>query len=417
MTRRTFSWTFAVVALNAVACDRCSDHPAATDAASAAPVEAAVATTSAAGTASTPASVASGTSGTAVVAAPLGDAGAACPIVFGPKQLPFTGTASITPAEDGVDIVFLVAGAPKVVHEATPKVTKEPARELALPGTPMADPGPGCAAAGTHAFCMDRDGAIQRTPLSGGERVTVGRAKPGTRLGAASAGGETIVAFLAERKTSEGLTTEAWIVGNGTPLTRISEDGAGATFVAGAPAAADKIVALYIDGRRGMTPIHGVALSARGGKIKRDKDDVLFVAAGAETYTAGALATSADGHASALVPIAHDVGFGLLATRFGVVADEHWSDYPNGLDPAPIAATALGPGDPFALRVRPAEARFGAPRLLELGRVTAAGFAALGSIPTHDSPRDVAVTTDPGDALAVVFTDATGTWLERLRCP
>jgi hypothetical protein len=264
---------------------------------------------------------------------------------------------------------------------------------------------------------MNPDGAIVRTPLAGGDPSNVGKGKPGTRLAAAAAGGETLVAFLAERKTSEGLTSEAWIVGTTTPLTRISDDGAGATFVTLAPEGRDALVALYVDGRRGMAPIHGVRLSVHGGRATRDGDDVLFVAGGAETYTGGALATSSDGRAFGLVPIAHDVGFGLLVTRFGVASDEHWSDYANGLDPAPIAATTLGAGDPWAVRVKPAAAKFGSPRVLELGRVTNAGFVPTGVVASHGDPRAVALAFDPGGALALAFTDAAGTWLERLRCP
>lgn len=410
-------WVLVALFLVATAaCDKCGDKPTgAPDAGASAPDAVASVVPSATVTATAPSATAVVDGASSAVAAPMGDGGGPCPVLAGPIQLPHTGSAAITPNGDGVDVVFLVGGAPKVIHQATPKTEPAAAKEVPITGA-TASTDPGCAAAGTVAFCMDRDGTIQRTPLAGGAATQVGKAKPGTRLAASSLGGETVVAFLAERKTSEGVTTEAWIVGTSTPLTRISDDGAGATFVTLAPTGPDKMVALYIDGRRGMAPIHGVGLSLRGGKIERDKDDVLFVAGGAETYTAGAVATSADGRALALVPIAHDVGFGLLVTRFGVASDEHWSDYANGLDPAPIAATTLATGDPWALRVKPAEARFGAPRVLELGRVTNAGFVATGVVPTHGSARDVAMTTDPGGALAVVFTDASGTWFERLRC-
>ncbi len=405
-----------IVAFTA-ACDKCGDKPVVSpDAGVSAPDAVASAVPSATVTATARSATATVSGASSATALPTGDGGGPCPVLAGPIQLPHTGSAAITANGDGVDVVFLVGGAPKVVHQPTPKSALAPAKEAPFAGATSATD-PGCAAAGTFAFCMDRDGAIQRTPLAGGAATNVGKAKPGTRLAAASLGGETVVAFLAERKTSEGVTTEAWIVGASTPLIRISDDGAGATFVTLAVAGTDKMVALYIDGRRGMAPIHGVGLSLRGGKIERDKDDVLFVAGGAETYTGGALATSTDGRALALVPIAHDVGFGLLVTRFGVASDEHWSDYANGLDPAPVAATTLATGDPWALRVKPAEARFGAPRVLELGRVTNAGFVATGLIPTHGSARDVAVTNDPGGALSVVFTDASGTWFERLRCP
>ena len=357
-------------------------------------------------------SASTATAPTASAPPPLpSDAGAPCPVLSGPSQLPFTGPVALVARGDGVDLVFAADGGPKLLHSdlgaAPPPLPPSGAAKAQTPG---------CAAAGMFAFCMNASGAITRHGLGGAIDLPVGKGKPGSRLGAVAVGAETAVAFLAERTTSEGLTSEAWLVGQSTPLTRISDDGAGATFVTLASTGPDSMVALYIDGRRGMAPIHGVRFSLRGGKLVRDKDDVLYVAGGAETWTGGAIATSSS-DAFALVPIAHDVGFGLLVSRFGATGDEHWSDYDNGLDPAPIAATALGPGDPWAIRVRPDGKKPFAPRVAELGRVTAAGFVPSGILPTHGDPSSVAIARDPGHALVVAFTDATGTWLERLRCP
>jgi hypothetical protein len=94
-----------------------------------------------------------------------------------------------------------------------------------------------------------------------------------------------------------------------------------------------------------------------------------------------------------------------------------WSEYPNGMPRAPIAATR-GAAKMTVARIRPGAATTGAPRVLEIGRVDERGtFAALGLVETRGEPTDVAVRDAGSGAFWILYGDAEGSWLERRRCP
>jgi len=105
-----------------------------------------------------------------------------------------------------------------------------------------------------------------------------------------------------------------------------------------------------------------------------------------------------------------------LDPSFKEGAPEIWSAYPNGLDPAPIAATRMGK-ERFVARVRPEGRQARAPRVLELGSLEADGtFVSLGFVPTRGSPTYVAIAGDKG-ALWLSWVDDAGAWIERRACP
>ena len=95
-----------------------------------------------------------------------------------------------------------------------------------------------------------------------------------------------------------------------------------------------------------------------------------------------------------------------------------WSDYPNGLDPAPIAATTDASTVTVA-RVRPSAPKFGSPRVLELGAIdpTSSAFQPFGVVPTQGSPIDVAIASDGAAGVVIAYTDSGGGWSERLSVP
>jgi hypothetical protein len=94
-----------------------------------------------------------------------------------------------------------------------------------------------------------------------------------------------------------------------------------------------------------------------------------------------------------------------------------WSMYPNGLDPAPVAATVGAPAIRVA-RVRPVDARPEAARGVELGKLDEGGaFTPYGMISTAGRASDLAVASDPVGSLWVYYTDSAGSWLERRVCP
>jgi hypothetical protein len=230
-----------------------------------------------------------------------------------------------------------------------------------------------------------------------------------------------IGAYLASKKTSEGWVSEAWAAVDEQPPVRISEAGSGATAVDLAPRGTS-VVAMMLDARAALTAMHARVLTFAD-KLVVGTDAVVFVGGPPERRTASTIATPKEsGTAFALLPIAKDVSiFGMAAVRVDdppqVDSPVAWSTYPNGLDPAPIAATQ-GHSPMRVARVRPLAADASSPKVLELGKLDdRGGFEAQGIIATHGAPSDVAVEVDAHGALWIAYTDSDGTWLERRQCP
>jgi hypothetical protein len=205
-------------------------------------------------------------------------------------------------------------------------------------------------------------------------------------------------------------------LGEATPM-QLSEDGSGATFVTLAPRG-DQVVAMYIDARRALTPLHARVLSAETGKLRFGNDAVLFVGDATDGRAVGTVALGESGPAFGLLPTSKDT------TTFGVAAiriDEQprddapvtWSTYPGSMDRAPIAATR-GVSPVRVALVRPASNDPKAKQVLELGEVDPSGnVKALCTAAESARFVDVSLTPDRFGTLWLVYTDAQGTWIER----
>ena len=347
------------------------------------------------------------------------DAGVnACRLVYGPVQQPFVGEVALAARDDEVVLVTHHGGVATVSH-VTPGDAAPPAVVDAASARVASPP---CAVAGAFSFCMDEAGAIHRRPLAtDGPDNVIARGRPGAPFAAEVIDStQVVVVYLADRRTSEGVVSEAYAVLDDGPPLRLSDDGSGTTHVALARRGT-ALLALLLDGRVAMTPVHARTLTTSGGRLQAGEDAVVFVGGGAEASTRGAVGTSATGAAFALVPIAGEAGFGLASVRLDDPphTDEPstWSTYLNGLDPAPIAATHDVTPIRVA-RVRPLETRADAPRGLELGKLDDAGsFVSYGLVGSRGRVTSTSIAVDRAGMLWLAFTDGTGTWLERRACP
>ena len=277
-----------------------------------------------------------------------------------------------------------------------------------------------CALAENQAFCPDRSGAVHRASMDGSEDHVVASSRVGTQIAAAQlAVVHSAVGYLASRQTTEGWVSEAWIVVDDEPPVRLSEDGSGATAVAFAPRGRS-VVALTIDARTALTAMHARTVSFEG-HATLGEDVVAFVGGPGDRRTRAALALGDNGPGWSLLPISKDIGqFGLALVRLDDPPrlDEpvEWSMYPNGLDPAPVAA-ATSAGRAWVARVRPRSSEPGAARVLEVGAVADQGtFEAHDLLPTAGNPSDVALSFDPAGALWISWVDSAGAWVEHLSC-
>ncbi len=350
------------------------------------------------------------------------DAGVnACRLALGPIQQPWTGDAALLSISNGVELVTHRAGVPTVTRITAPALNAPKFARVGLEVVPDRVSSPPCAVAGDYVFCMDAEGAIHRTPRAGGVAAIVARGRPGSRLGAEVVGGtHAVVAFLMDRPASLGIVREAYAVVDDSMPVRISEEGSGASSVALLRRGLS-VVAMLVDARSAMTPVHARALEWKEGGLTVGPDAVLFVGGGAEAHTSGVVASSASGASFALIPVAGETGFGMAAVRLddppAVDAPTVWSMYPNGLDPAPIAATT-GTSPIRIARVRPVDARPDSPRGIEVGKLDDRGtFTPHGLLSTTGRVSSVALAADAAGTLWIYYTDAAGSWLERRVCP
>jgi hypothetical protein len=291
----------------------------------------------------------------------------------------------------------------------------EPAAAGTSAGYPVA-----CGLATDRVFCVDRTGAVRRAALDGsGDRV-VASSRTGSRISAAPlAGTHAALAYLASRQTSEGWVSEAWLAVDDDLPVRISEDGSGATSLLLVPRGSG-LLAVSADARTALTTLH-VRPIAFDGHASLGEDVVAFVGGPGDRRTAVGFAPVSHGPSWALMPISKDIGtFGLAVVRVDdpprVDEPVVWSMYPNGLDPAPVAAAVLGTTT-WVARARPRAPEPGSARIVELGTIEGDGsFAARDTVSVSGKPMDVALAADAHGALWLAWVDGAGSWLERLTC-
>jgi hypothetical protein len=359
--------------------------------------------------------------------APTADAGAsACRLVYGPAEQPFRGPATLMATARELSVIVNDMGKPRIypVPIAAPPAKGTPPVAPARPSSFAGVWWPPCEIAGRFAYCAGH-GGIVRTTLGGADSKVVAKSKPGTRIAAAPIGADhAVVAFLDSRYTSEGSMLQAFVALDDQQPVRLSDDGAGATAVRFLPRDPEP-VAIYIDARTAMVPVHARPMTARGGELKLGADTVLFVG-GAPERGVDFTVTQGGQVGFALLPIPREtIDFGMATIPIGEPPKEDvaavWSLYPNGLDPAPITAAPARDGKgAWVARVRPREKKPGSPRVLELGRVDAVGaFSSLGEIATLGGGlkvSDLSLVEDPLGAVWIAYGDSSATWLERRVC-
>jgi hypothetical protein len=370
----------------------------------------------------------------AVFDASATDAGpSACRLAYGPAEQPFRGPAAMVTSATELKLVANDGGKPRIfpVPLGPPPPASAPAVAPPKPSTFHAMRWPPCEMAGRWAYCQAAGGNVYRTTLGATDTKLVAKSQPSTRIAASSLGPDhAVVATLDARRTTEGVMMQAFVTLDDGETQRLSEDGAGATVLRVVPRG-NGAVALYLDARTAMVPVHARPLAMKGTNLALGDDAVVFVGGpperGIELTPAGAGRSL-----FALIAMSHETSdFGMAAIPIAEQPKDDvqpvWSPYPNGLDPAPIGATvamgdALDGGSAGAAawvaRVRPMDREVGAPRTLELGRVDGAGaFTSFGSISTGKRITDIAMTTDAYGSIWILYGDTNATWLERRVCP
>lgn len=353
---------------------------------------------------------------------PQGDS--RCRLLWGPARVPFNGPGALRARAGRLEMIVHEHGQPRT-HRVG--YGKPPARPVVPP--PLAERGvssvgfPGCALADHTVYCLGPEGRVIRTALAGGASKEVARARPSELLAAAAMGPEhSVVAFLERRLAPGGeLMLEAYAVLDDNEALRISEPGSGATFVTLTSLSDDAVLALSIDARTAMSPVHARVLTRRGKELVLSPDEVVFVG-GSERGGAAALATFPGGERAAFLPMPSGVrDYGLVGLalpdplRIDLPAETY--AYAAGLDGARVASAPAGNKVYVALTRKKREG-VDAPAVLELAEAHADGkVTPLGVVAEGVPMLDLDMVGDEHGALWLLYGDARGSLLERRLCP
>jgi hypothetical protein len=245
--------------------------------------------------------------------------------------------------------------------------------------TSLVASGVGPAMVGGAAYFVSH-GRLVRRRLAGasGFEVLAPDAREGSRVAAATAlpghdEGPAMVAYLA--RATGRLVAKLWVEGAG--VRELSPEGTSISSVALARAGND-LMALSLEGRTSMSPLHARKITPKNGGIELGADVVVWVGGGAAQLTDLTAIGTASGDVHGFLPIERDMThFGLA--RIEVDAEPHmdadvsWRNYPNGIEPA-VTAGAWVCGAPILLYARPADATPHAPEELHLASVGDTGL-------------------------------------------
>lgn len=269
----------------------------------------------------------------------------------------------------------------------------------------------GPALSATHAYWVSK-GRVVRRALAGGElEVLTNDARDGTRVAVTS--DPDIVAYITQPVGKQDSLARLRLP-DGRKLD-LTPEGAAASSVSLTRSGED-VIASYIDGRSGMTPVHARKLHPKSGAL--DPDVVVWVSGATQGMTE-IVSVGTDQGSWLMLPVERDAShFGLaslaLARDPKMDPPLRWRTYENGLDRSPTAAAMLC-GAATVIYVRPADARPSANQELVLSTLTLDETASSEPLATARGFADVSLWAIPEGAVLAYVADRR-TWARLIRC-
>ena len=263
----------------------------------------------------------------------------------------------------------------------------------------------------THAYWVSK-GRLVRRALDGGElEVLATDARDGTRV--AVAGSPDVVAYITQPVDKHDSLARLRLP-DGKKLD-LTPEGAAASSVSLTNLGED-VIASFIDGRSGMTPVHARRLRTKTGKL--DPDVVVWVSGATQGMTEiSSVGTNAGSWL--MLPVERDsshFGLATMALEPDPKMDPplRWRTYENGLDRSPAAATTLC-GVPAVAYVRPVDARPTSNQELVISELTLDETASSEPLATARGFADVSLYPLPEGAMLAYVADRR-TWARLIRC-
>jgi hypothetical protein len=333
----------------------------------------------------------------------------------GPMAASAAGIVMVTKKDELV--VATLERAPQP-HSSNPKATFTP---VTLPPEAFYPYAPGPALLGAYAY-WETSGKIVRRALAGDKKpeLLAENARVGTRVSTPRLDEETaqklpaVAAYIAEQ--DDALVAKLWVQGAG--VQRLSPEGCAANSVSLATGAG-QLLAVALEGRTSMSPVHARTIRFAGGKPRLGKDVVVWVGGTSQQLTEVVSIVTGDRTASAFVPLERDVAhFGLarihvrLPPRMNAAVS--WRAYPNGLDPAPVACAKIC-GRPTVVYARPTDETPHAPQELHLAAVGEQGLSPSQLVASSRAFANVSLAAAPFGGVVAYVADRR-TWALVLTC-
>ena len=263
--------------------------------------------------------------------------------------------------------------------------------------------------------------ALVRSELSadgklGPPEIVTNDAVAGSSPSAVRTNNHDAVAYLAmPNKRNAERNGRMWIEGSG--VLDLSPEGSGATSISLVQVGDGQVIAMWLDARSAMTPVHARRFEVREKTTAIASDDVVFVGGPPDGYTE-LVAIRSGLSAAGLLPLATEKGFAL----HNILVD--WNgktkidalDYPNGIDSAPVAG-ANACGETILAYARPESKEPGSPHVLEIATVGPNGTIEPQEVAAY--PGQVLelsmAASDPNTAW-IVYTAGTKSFALRIGC-
>lgn len=280
--------------------------------------------------------------------------------------------------------------------------------------------GRGPAVSQSYAYYITGQGQLCRGDLQTGEVDAIASdAQPGTRVSVVRAAGRDLVGYIAHQ--GEEALGYLWAEGpRGKPaeVIRLSPEGSEATSITLVPTEPHP-QAIILEGRSGMSPVHQRRLLVTARKVTPEPDQVVWVGPGSHSLTELVSLRTGSDRMMSFVATAKDVThFGLA--QLSLTVDDHepvdpvWRPYPNGLDPAPVAASRFC-GRDHALYAIPQHEKPRAPQDLVLAPIAQGQLGAEEVLAHSRAFNDISVAPTK-DGAVIAWTADHRTWAMVLGC-
>lgn len=248
------------------------------------------------------------------------------------------------------------------------------------------------------------------------QEVVLHDAMPGTSPSALRAGGRDVVAYMANgNKRNAERHARLWVEGGG--ILDLSPEGSGASSVSLIPVGEGQVIAMWLDARTAMTPIHARRFEVREKTTAIAEDEVVFVGGPPEGYPE-LIGLRAGGSAAGLVPLPTEKGFALhnILINWQGKAQIGALEYPNGLDLAPVTG-ASACGESIVVYNRPESKEPGAAQVLELATLGKNGSVDVEEVAAYPgNVHELSAAATNENTVWVVYTANSKSFALRISC-